>query len=320
MPVPSLRETTTPATASSDTNVARSEARAGSVRARCVAWIRAARPLAQANIALPIAVGAAAAVGEGAHIELWAVAACAAFSVLDQLLIVFANDYADRDTDTLARTLLSGGSGVLVDGSLAPSALRRAALCAGLGLLGLGIVLLGQRPWLLAGCVSAIVLLQLYSYRPVRLSHRGGGEWLQGLGIGVVLPWVGYYLLRGDPRVPLAVLLPMLLFGVAGNITTAMPDIESDRAAGKRSLPVRVGEGRGRLLGVGFFLAAMGSAAWLAAPRLTVPEQVVMAAAGLVLGAHFVFRGRLGYALVQGTAMTLWLLAFAWGLASAVRA
>jgi 1,4-dihydroxy-2-naphthoate octaprenyltransferase len=276
--------------------------------------VRAARPLAQANIALPIAVGVAAATGEGHPLPQWALWACAAFSVLDQLMIVFANDYADRDTDTAARTLLSGGSGVLVDGSLSPAALRRAALLAGCALLGLGALLFPTRPWLLAACLSAIALLQLYSFAPARLSHRGGGEWLQGVGVGLVLPWVGYYLVTGDPRAPSAVLLPMLLFGAAGNVTTAMPDLDADHAAGKRSVPVWLGERRARWVGVGLFLVAMGLAASLCREHLKPLAQAAMASCALVLLAHLRFRGRLAYALVQGSAMTLWLVLFAWGL------
>ena len=105
------------------------------------------------------------------------------------------------------------------------SALRRAALAHLVGLLVLALVLVTRRPWMIAASLSAIVLMQLYSYAPVRLSHRGGGEWLQGAGIGLVLPWVGFYLVTGDPRAPLAILLPMVLFGVAGNISTAVPDL-----------------------------------------------------------------------------------------------
>ena len=59
---------------------------------------------------------------------------------------------------------------------------RRAALAHLVGLLILALVLAGRRPWLIVACVSAILLMQLYSYKPMRLSHRGGGEWLQGAG------------------------------------------------------------------------------------------------------------------------------------------
>lgn len=287
------------------------------LRSSALAWLRAARPLAQANIALPIGLGVAAAVGEGAPLGAAPLMACVGFSLLDQLMIVFANDYADRETDTHARTLLSGGSGVLLDGSLRPLSLLRAAFGAGLGLLALSAAMFPWRPWLLAACLCAIALLQLYSFPPARLSHRGGGEWLQGLGIGLVLPWVGYYLVSGEARAPLAVLLPMVLFGVAGNVTTAMPDLDADRAAGKRSLPVRLGEARARWVGVGYFVLAMGLAAWLADARLGPVGQGVMAGAALLLPAHLRYRGRLAYAWIQGTAMTLWLAAFIWALCSA---
>ncbi|MBP7682304.1 MAG: prenyltransferase [Deltaproteobacteria bacterium] len=283
-------------------------------RRRAKAWLRAARPHAQANIALPIALGVAAAVGTGAALEGWMLAACAAFSVLDQLFIVFANDYADRHTDSAARTWVSGGSGVLVDGSLSPAHVRRAALAHLVGLLVLALVLVTRRPWMIAASLSAIVLMQLYSYAPVRLSHRGGGEWLQGAGIGLVLPWVGFYLVTGDPRAPLAILLPMVLFGVAGNISTAVPDLAADRAVGKRTLPVVVGDTRARIAGVFFLLCAMVLAAWLARGELSPMAQGLMASAALPWLLHLGLRAPLAYALIQGVSMTLWLLAFAWGL------
>jgi 1,4-dihydroxy-2-naphthoate octaprenyltransferase len=82
-----------------------------------------------------------------------------------------------------------------------------------------------------------------YSFPPLRLSYRGGGELLQGLGCGVVLPLVGYYLQAGTlGSFPLAVLFPSFLLAAAGNVTTALPDHPADRAADKRTYPVRLGQ------------------------------------------------------------------------------
>mgnify|MGYP002362979961 FL=1 len=281
---------------------------------RIKAWVRASRPHSQANIALPIALGVAAALGTGAPIESWMLWACAAFSVIDQLFIVFANDYADRDTDSAERTWVSGGSGVIVDGSLSPQHVRRAALAHLVGLLILALVLAGRRPWLIVACVSAILLMQLYSYKPVRLSHRGGGEWLQGAGIGLVLPWVGYYLVTGDPHSPLTISLPMVLFGAAGNISTAVPDVENDRRVGKRTLPVAIGDVRARVVGVALLLGAMVLAAYLARGQLTPFQQAAMASTSVLWLLHLRFRKPFAYAIIQGVSMTLWLMIYAWGL------
>jgi 1,4-dihydroxy-2-naphthoate octaprenyltransferase len=281
------------------------------------AWVRAARPLAQANMAAPIAVGVAYAAGMGAPVEGWMLATCAAFSVLDHLFIVFANDYADRHTDTLERTLFSGGSGVLVEGALKPASVRRAALLSAGGLLWLGAWTLERRPLLLIAAVAALALLQLYSYRPARLSFRGGGELLQGLGLGVVLPFVGDYVVRADASGPSALFLPMFLWGVAGNITTAIPDVDADRAAQKRTLAVTLGEARARLLGTGLLLASVGSALWMFREVLASGRLVALAATCVPLLSLARYRSRFAYAFVQGGVLMLFAATLAFSLGSA---
>ncbi|MDH5493566.1 MAG: prenyltransferase, partial [Myxococcales bacterium] len=92
------------------------------------AWWQASRPLAQANLALPLLLGQALAVGAGARFDPWLALLVHAFGLALHLFIVFSNDYADRDIDVAGtRTLVSGGSGVLVEGKLRPRALARAA-------------------------------------------------------------------------------------------------------------------------------------------------------------------------------------------------
>src|SRR5687767_1715008 len=106
------------------------------------AWVQAARPLAQANIALPLLVG-----------QLLAFAITGVWSwplfvlvhvagVLDQLYIVFANDLADEEGDRNNTTfnLFSGGSRVLVDGKLDRRQLGRAAIGAAIALLVVALV------------------------------------------------------------------------------------------------------------------------------------------------------------------------------------
>ncbi|MFO0634334.1 MAG: hypothetical protein U0168_15925 [Nannocystaceae bacterium] len=85
------------------------------------AWWQAARPLAQANLAVPLVLGQVLAIAHGASFEAWRCVIVHGFGVIDHLFIVFANDVADEAADRLhtAPTLLSGGSRVLVQGRLA---------------------------------------------------------------------------------------------------------------------------------------------------------------------------------------------------------
>jgi 1,4-dihydroxy-2-naphthoate octaprenyltransferase len=206
------------------------------------AWLRAARPLAHGNIAPPILFGAALGAQPSGHLDAAMLAWALGFGLLDHLTIVFFNDVADLDADRqqVDPTWVSGGSRVLVEGALTPAQLSRAAASTALGLVALSLALAASRPAMPCLAALALLLLWLYSGRPARLSYRGGGAILQGLGVGVVLPLVGFASQRpGLP--PLSALAPSFLLGVAGNVLTAMPDAEADRAADKRTLAARRG-------------------------------------------------------------------------------
>lgn len=173
------------------------------------------------------------------------------FGLLDQLFIVFANDVADEAGDRLNKThnMFSGGSRVLPDGKLSRRALATAAGICAAAMLALSIALatVGDRPAMLAGWGLAIVLLWGYSFAPLRLSYRGYGEVTQGLGVGVVLPVMGWYLQIGHlDGLPWLAMIPSFLLGVASNISTALPDQPADEASGKRTWPVRYGSARAR--------------------------------------------------------------------------
>lgn len=210
------------------------------------AWIQAARPLAQINIALPLLFGQALAFAALGRFSVGWLYLTSMFGLLVQLVIVFVNDFADRETDALNRTFsrFSGGSRVLPEGKLAPPMLRRAALAAlaALALMSVGLAL-GGRPWTPALALAAALLVWAYNHPPLRLAYTGHAELVQGLGTGVVLPLAGYYLQAGTlASFHWPALAPMLLLGYTGNILTALPDAPSDRASGKLSYPVRRGQ------------------------------------------------------------------------------
>ncbi len=212
------------------------------------AWVQAARPLAQANIAVPLLLGQAMAFALTGRLDLERAAWIHGFGLLAQLFIVFANDFADREGDAKNTTYnqFSGGSRVIPEGKLSAGALRTAAIVAlsALSALALAALLLGHGPWLLAGTAATALLLWAYSFPPLRYAYRGGGEVLQGLGVGVVLPLVAFATQSGGDFASMRwlALAPMFVLGVAGNILTALPDHPADKAADKRSYPVSRGQ------------------------------------------------------------------------------
>jgi 1,4-dihydroxy-2-naphthoate polyprenyltransferase len=138
--------------------------------------------------------------------------------------------------------VFSGGSGVLQAGTITPTALKRAAVYMALALVVWSAAALPRRPLLIVCAVAAIALLHAYSFAPLRLSIRGGGEWLQAAGVGIVLPVVGFYAQSGRLDLPAWALAVTVLTGLAGNLLTAVPDIETDARNEKRSVAVRYGE------------------------------------------------------------------------------
>lgn len=251
------------------------------------AWLQAIRPLAQINLVVPLWLGTALAFASTGSFSLKTLYGAHIFAALLQLVIVFSNDYADREADALNRTYneFSGGSRVLPEGRLRPEELRGAAWLALAGLAGLSLYMAfgAGHTWAPAFVAAAAALVWIYNFPPLRLSYRGGGEVVQGLGTGVLVPLLGYYLQAGDlAAFPWLALAPLFLLGVVGNILTALPDVPADRQAGKRSYPVRRGQWAARrhslellvmaaLMG-GFVVPGLGVAhvALLAAPALAL--------------------------------------------------
>lgn len=171
------------------------------------------------------------------------------YGLFIQLYIVYANDYADYETDRLNRTftMFSGGSRVLVEGLLTREELRfGAGLVIALNMtVGLLLTFFFERGLSLPFIVVSLVLLWMYSFAPVRLSYRGGGELLQMIGVGLVLPLFGYYAQSGTIRsFPWSYLLFILPAQLACAIATALPDYPSDRASNKKTGAVLLGPRR----------------------------------------------------------------------------
>ncbi len=211
------------------------------------AALQACRPLAHANIAPALLYGQALAWATTGRFSWSGFVLAHAFGVLDHLFIVFTNDHADRHDDAQNRTfnLFSGGSRVLPEGRISPGSLRLAAL--GSGALLLGLCAASGRPHLLPLGLLAVALMLAYSGRPLRLSHRGGGEYLQAVGVGIVLPAVGFCA-QSDAlhALPWPALVPTSILALAGNLLTALPDAPADRAVGKRTWVVRRGDASSR--------------------------------------------------------------------------
>ena len=251
---------------------------------RLGAWAQASRLPSQTYIAFPILLGQMVALRLTGTVDWTAFVLAQLFGLFDQLYIVYANDWADVETDRRNTTynIFSGGSRVIVEGLLSRRSVGVAAILMASLALGTGVGL-----WIVRGTFVPLVLMAAglallygYSYPPLRMSYRGGGEMLQMVGVGGVLPMVGYAAqtgsLTGFPWLILVVTLPISL-GCA--VATGLPDQPSDRLSHKRTMSVVLGTARAKTLALMLFAASITLWLWVEPVGIGVWIRIASAAA-----------------------------------------
>lgn len=179
-----------------------------------------------------------------------------------------ANDYFDEitgcDRENPEPTPFSGGSRVIQQGLLSARAILAASSV--FFLLGLvqGLILNTMVPGntvILLGLLG-ILLGVLYTAAPVRLSYRGIGEVAVFAAFGPLVV-VGSYLCQTGKLegFPLKVSVPAGLLVLAILLINEILDLTWDERAGKRTIMVILGAGRGYRV---FLLAYLGAYAWVA--------------------------------------------------------
>ena len=218
--------------------------------ARARDWIAAARPRTLPLSIAPVIAGSGAAYLAGGYVwHEYRIALCFAVAILLQIAVNYANDYSDgvRGTDRFrvgpARLTASGGA-------KPRTVLTVALVFFGLAALaGLALVVISQIWWLLA--VGAVSIAAAWFYT--------GGKRPYGyaaLGELAVFVFFGMVATVGSTYVQTEVVNPeSLIAGAAiGLLACAaltvnnLRDIDQDRAAGKRTLSVRIGARASRVL------------------------------------------------------------------------
>jgi 1,4-dihydroxy-2-naphthoate polyprenyltransferase len=134
----------------------------------------------------------------------------------------------------------------VVEGELSRSDLIRGASCAAfLAVVLTGVLIFGLHAhWGILLFVGwGIVSATQYSLPPVKLSYRGGGEFLVLVTYSIALLWAGYFVQAGPAYSSLVWALSAPIgFAVFSLITiTQFPDLDADRKAGKHSLVIVFG-------------------------------------------------------------------------------
>lgn len=230
-------------------------------------WWYALKPASWPKVFVPALFGQAVGVASAGRWSAGALAWGVLWTALDIAFIVLLNDWADREVDALKRRMFPRGCSpkTIPDGILPARSLLLAGLGAGAGALLLagaaGAVL--ARPWLLLLSALSLFIFAAYTLPPLRLNYRGGGELLEMVGVGGVLPALHAYAQCGR-WVPegLRTWAPGLLaLCLASALASGLSDEESDRAGGKRTFTTLLGNKAVRRASEG--LLSAGAVLWL---------------------------------------------------------
>ncbi|HEY6531645.1 MAG TPA: 1,4-dihydroxy-2-naphthoate polyprenyltransferase [Acidimicrobiales bacterium] len=218
------------------------------------AWIAGARPRTLPAAVVPVLVGTAAAAGmdgiggAGKGLVAWRFAAALVVSLALQVGVNYANDYSDgvRGTDDER----VGPLRLVASGTKPAGAVKRAAFAAFAvaGLAGLTLAA-ATTWWLLLVGLACVAAAWFYTGGPRPYGYIGLGEAFVFVFFGVVAT-TGSAFVQIERITPLTLLasVPVGLLAVALLVINNLRDIPGDTVSGKRTLAVRIGDRRTRIL------------------------------------------------------------------------
>ena len=205
-------------------------------------WITGARVRTLPLAVAPVFLGSALA-GSIDRFDFTLATLALLVALLLQIGVNYANDYSDgiRGTDT-GRV---GPLRLTASGLALPEDVKRAAFITfGVAMLaGLGIVVLSGQWWLIAVGAACVLAAWYYTGGNSPYGYSGLGEVAVFIFFGLVAT-VGTNFVQTGFIDPLAVLLgsSLGLYASAVLLVNNIRDLETDRASGKRTLAVKLGE------------------------------------------------------------------------------
>jgi 1,4-dihydroxy-2-naphthoate polyprenyltransferase len=209
-------------------------------------WLAGARPRTLPAAVSPVIAGSGVAAAAQAFAAGRALAALGVGVAL-QIGVNYANDYSDgiRGTDA-ARV---GPARLVGSGSASPAAVRTAAFIAFAvaGILGLVLAALTSW-WVVPVGIACVAAAWLYTGGPQPYGYLGFGELFVFVFFGLVAVCGTAYVQIGSiTALSVVVAVPIGLLACAILVANNLRDIPTDRASGKRTLAVRIGDTRTRV-------------------------------------------------------------------------
>jgi len=218
-------------------------------------WIIGARPRTLPAAVVPVAIGAGAAVG-GPTPVWWRVVPALVVSLALQIGVNYSNDYSDgiRGTDDVR----VGPTRLVAGGLATPASVKRAAFAAfGVAAVAGLVLAVATSWWLIVVGLAAMLAAWGYTGGPKPYGYLGLGELFVFIFFGLVAT-VGttFAVIEGFPAHAWVAGCTAGFLACALLVVNNLRDIPTDRASGKRTLAVRLGDGRTRWLYVGCLVAA----------------------------------------------------------------
>ncbi|MET0740356.1 MAG: 1,4-dihydroxy-2-naphthoate polyprenyltransferase [Candidatus Nanopelagicales bacterium] len=239
-------------------------------------WVAGARPRTLPAAIAPVAVGSGAADFADGFVW-WRALLCLIVALALQIGVNYANDYSDgvRGTDTSrVGPMRLVGSGTATATSVRTAAVMSFAVAAAAGLVLAAV----SSWWLLLVGAAAIAAAFFYTGGPRPYGYAGLGEVFVLVFFGFVAVCGTTYVQAGEiTGVAWLGGLGVGLLACAVLVVNNLRDIPTDSAAGKRTLAVRLGDRRTRMLYV----------VLVTVPFLVTTVMAVVALAALIAIAAF---------------------------------
>lgn len=207
------------------------------------AWIQASRPPFYIATLIPLTLGWVVA-GQAGPWYPWRFALINLAAFMVHLATNLANDYFDHFQGADAGASI-GGSRVIQEHKITPETLKRVIILLYAGAFLVACYMMNAyQVWGLAPILFFSFLSSLfYVAPPVRYGYHGLGEVFVGVNMGPIMVVGTYWVIAGRPdwsafylSLPIGLMVASILY------YQSIPDIDSDRSIGKRTLAVRLGK------------------------------------------------------------------------------
>jgi len=281
-------------------------------------WLLAARPATLPVSISPVLVGASVAAHDH-RVRIAAALLALVVALALQVGVNYGNDYSDfkRGADTPARIgpVRAAASGLIPPRHVLYAALASFGVAAAAGFA----VALIAAPWLIAVGAACIAAAWFYTGGPRPYGYAGFGELFVFVFFGLVATCGTTFVNEG--RVTLLAVLggvAMGCFAVAVLLLNNIRDVDTDAAANKRTLAVRIGRPRARrALIAAFAIAYAMPVVAVLTGRVAALALVTLATAPLAVVPLRNSAQRAGPALIRAlvtTVRTMSVFAIAWAL------